>query len=199
MDKTQDVITMIGYGPLLGGLLLAVAFLAGSLYTQQGRLRGPEPKGPLKEAKGPLREAQLTESNGLKGEPSTTDIEDQDLAPAIRYVKYYQDLPKEYCCRAMREGVEDLEFIEYYQYYDEYLFSSYDGYPMARMRYCPYCGKEIASLRALASVLESRYCGKKGWEVEEFERYWDLYRGGKSQEEAERIVEQERRSLPPQE
>ena len=86
MDKTQDVITMIGYGPLLGGLLLAVAFLAGSLYTQQGRLRRAKPKGPLKEAKGPLREAQLTESNGLKGEPSTTDIEDQDLAPAIRYI-----------------------------------------------------------------------------------------------------------------
>ena len=39
---------------------------AGSLYTQQGRLRGPEPKGPLKEAKGPLREAQLDRKQWAK-------------------------------------------------------------------------------------------------------------------------------------
>ncbi len=40
MDKTQDIVIMIGYGPLLGGLLLVIAFLAGSLYTQQGKVRG---------------------------------------------------------------------------------------------------------------------------------------------------------------
>jgi hypothetical protein len=34
------------------------------------------------------------------------------------------------------------------------------------------------------------------WELEEVERYWDLYREGKSQEEAEKIVEQERKTLP---
>ncbi len=183
MDKTQDIVIMIGYGPLLGGLLLAVALLAASLYTQQAK--GSPPK-PLKEAKG-------TEGNGVEAaREDTQDAEGEDSAPHIRYIKYYHDLPKEYCCRAMREGVEDLEFIQYCERFDEYSFSSYHGYPLRVMTYCPYCGKEIESLRALASVVECRYCEEKGWEVEEFERYWGLYRKGRSQEEVEGIVEQER-------
>jgi hypothetical protein len=183
MDKTQDTIIRMSYVPLLCGSLLAIAFLVVSLYTQQGK---------------------VINSDGLKREPSTTDIEDkqdiegkqdikdEDSAPNIRYVKYYQDLPKEYCCRAMKEGVEDRGFIEYYRYYDEYCFSSYDGYPLSTMRYCPYCGKEIASLRALFGVMQTRYMREKGWNLDQVYRYWDLYREGKSQEEAERIVEQER-------
>ena len=119
--------------------------------------------------------------------------------PVIRYIKYDHDIPKQYCCRAMREGIEEIEFIEYCERFDEYTFSSYNGYPFSRMRYCPYCGKEIASLRPLFSVKYDHYLYKKKWQVEEIERYWDLYRQGKSQEEAERIVEQERESLPSQE
>src|SRR5579875_1433856 len=100
MDKTQDIVVMIGYGPLLGGLLLAVALLAGSLYTQQAKLRGPlaslrgpEPKGS------PLKEAQVVESNGVEREGSvedTQDAEGEESAPHIRYRKYYHDLPEEY-------------------------------------------------------------------------------------------------------
>ena len=123
------------------------------------------------------------------------DMGDEQSNPDVRYIKYYHDLPKQYCCRAMREGVEEIEFIQYYEYYDEYSFSSYDGYPLSKMRYCPYCGKEILSLRALFSVIKYDYLEEKGWKLSEVDRYWDLYRQGKSQEEAERIVEQERKSL----
>ena len=148
-------------------------------------------------------------------EPSVTDLEDkQDIEdesniederlassspPVIRYKKYYQDLPKKYCCRAMKEGVEDIEFIQYCQYYDEYSFSSYHGYPLSKMMYCPYCGKEIESLRALRSSIKFNYLRERGWDIDEVDRYWDLFREGKSQEEAERIVEQERQALPVQE
>ena len=130
---------------------------------------------------------------------NTQDIENGQSAPEGTYKKYCHDLPKEYCCRGMREGVEDLQFIEYYEYYDEYSFSSYDGYPLTKMRYCPYCGKEIESLRALFGVVKQRYMREKGWDVEDVERYWDLFREGKSQGEAEGVVEQERKSLSPQE
>ncbi len=67
------------------------------------------------------------------------------------------------------------------------------------MRYCPYCGKEIESLRALRSSIRYHYLRERGWDIDEVDRYWDLYREGKSQEEAERIVEQERQALPVQE
>ena len=127
------------------------------------------------------------------------DIEDEQSVPEGTYKKYYHDLPKEYCCRAMREGVEDFEFIQYYEWFDEYSFSSYDGYPLTMMRYCPYCGKEIESLRSTFSFMKRHYKKEKGWEVEDVERYWGLFREGKSQEEAEGILEQERESLPPQE
>ena len=184
MDKTQDIILMISYGSLLG---VAIVFLVVSLYTQQGKVR---------------------KSDGLKREPSTTDIEDkqdiegkqdikdEDSAPNIRYVKYYHDLPKEYCCRAMKEGIEDIGFIQYCERFAEYSFASSDGYPLRRMRYCPYCGKEIRTLRFLFSNTRHRYVNEMDWELEEVERYWDLYREGKSQEEAEKIVEQERKTLP---
>ena len=113
----------------------------------------------------------MIKSDKLKTEPSITDIEDkhdigdEDSAPDIRYIKYCHDLPKKYCCRAMKEGIEDL-----------------------------------ASLRSLLSVMQARYMREKGWDIDEVDRYWDLYREGKSQEEAEKIVEQERiksKSIPP--
>jgi hypothetical protein len=129
----------------------------------------------------------------------TQDLGGKQSAPEGTYKKYFHDLPKEYCCKGMREGIEEIEFIQYCAYYDEYSFSSYDGYPLTVMRYCPYCGKEIESLRALLSVIQFRYMKEKGWEIEDVDRYWGLFREGKSQEEAERIVEQERRSLPVQE
>ena len=213
MDKTQDIVIMIGYGPLLGGLLLAVALLAGSLYTQQNRLRGPLGSGSLKEANGPLKEAKVVESNGVEAGASAIespqgdaqDAEGGDSAPDISYVKYYHDLPEEYCCDAMKRGVEELGFIEYYHYYNEYSFSSWDGYPLSTMMYCPYCGKERASLRALLSLVKTRYMRDRGWSLDHVYRYWGLYRRGRSQEEAEgvvereRAVEQERRSLRSQE
>jgi hypothetical protein len=110
----------------------------------------------------------------------------------IGYKKYYHDIPKQYCCRAMREGVEGIEFIQYCERFDEYTFSSYNGYALSRLRYCPYCGKEIPTLRFLYTVRKADYQDEKGWKLDEVERYWDLYRQGKSEEEAERIVEQER-------
>ena len=213
MDKTQDIVIMIGYGPLLGGLLLVIALLAGSLYTQQGKVRGPLASLRVPEL---LKEAQVTESDGVRGEgsvvegtlgvlegtptprvPSKTqedrqDAEDQDSAPHIRYRKYCHDLPKEYCCDSMKRGIEGLGFIEYYQYYDEYSFSSYNGYPLATMRYCPFCGKEIPSLRSLFGVMKTQYMRERGWDLDQIYRYWGLYRRGKSQEEAERIAEQEK-------
>ena len=127
------------------------------------------------------------------------DLGSEQSAPDVRYKKYYHDLPTQYCCRAMREGVEDLEFIQYCEYYDEYSFSSYHGYPLRRMRYCPYCGKERESLRSLFSIMKQHYKREKGWKLEDVERYWGLYREGKSQGEAEKIVEQERNSVPAQE
>ena len=129
----------------------------------------------------------------------TQDIENEQSAPEVRYKKYFHDLPKEYCCRGMREGVEEIEFIQYYKWFDEYSFSSYDGYPLTALSYCPYCAKEIQSLRPTFSFMKQHYLREKGWEVEDVERYWGLYREGKSQGEAEGIVEQERESLSPQE
>jgi hypothetical protein len=115
--------------------------------------------------------------------------------PDVGYIKYYHDIPKEYCCRAMQEGIEDIEFIQYCERFDEYTFSSYNGYALSRLRYCPYCGKEIPTLRFLFSVRKADYRKEKGWKLNEVERYWDLYRQGTSEEEAERIVEQERKSF----
>jgi hypothetical protein len=123
------------------------------------------------------------------------DRGDEQSNPDVRYIKYDHDIPKQYCCRAMQEGIEDIEFIQYYERFDEYSFSSYHGYPLSRLRYCPYCGEEILSLRFLFSVKYHHYLYEKEWEVEEINRYWDLYRQGKSEEEAEEIVEQERKSL----
>ena len=119
--------------------------------------------------------------------------------PDVRYIKYYHDIPKQYCCRAMKEGVEGIEFIQYYERFDEYTFSSYNGYALSKLRYCPYCGTEIESLRALFIVKKHRYRKEKGWRLGEVERYWEFYRQGKSEEEAEKIVEQERNLLPFQE
>ena len=87
----------------------------------------------------------------------------------------------------MKGGVEDLEFIQYCEDYDEYSFSSYDGYPLSRMSYCPYCGKEIESLRSLFSLTKHHYMREKKWDLDDVDQYWGLYRKGKSQEEAERI------------
>ncbi len=153
-------------------------------------------------------EGSVVEGTLGVGVPSKTqedrqDAEDQDSAPHIRYRKYCHDLPKEYCCDSMKRGIEGLEFIEYYQYYDEYSFSSYNGYPLATMRYCPFCGKEIPSLRSLFGVMKTQYMRERGWDLDQIYRYWGLYRRGKSQEEAERIVEQEKieriksKSIPP--
>ncbi|MGH9058490.1 MAG: hypothetical protein ACRDZY_03090 [Acidimicrobiales bacterium] len=125
--------------------------------------------------------------------------EDEQSNPGVRYVKYDHDIPKQYCCRAMREGVEDIEFIQYCERFDEYSFSSYHGYPLANLSYCPYCGTEIHSLRALFSVKRYRYRKEKGWRLGEVERYWELYRQGKSEKEAERVVEQEKNLLSAQE
>ena len=116
--------------------------------------------------------------------------------PDVRYIKYDHDIPKEYCCMAMQRGIEELGFIEYCERFDEYAFSSYDGYPFSRLRYCPYCGKEIPTLRFLYSVRKDDYRREKGWKLYEVERYWDLFRQGKSEEEAEKIVEQEREDIP---
>jgi hypothetical protein len=127
------------------------------------------------------------------------DKPDMENEPVVRYKKYFHDLPKEYCCNSMQDGVEELEFIQYYERFDEYTFSSYDGYALSRLRYCPYCGKEIQSLRALYSNQKAEYREERGWKLEDVERYWGLFREGKSQAEAEGIVEQERRSLPVQE
>ena len=127
------------------------------------------------------------------------DVGDEESNPDVRYKKYYHDTPKQYCCRAMREGIEDIEFIQYCERFDEYSFSSYNGYLLTVMSYCPYCGKEIESLLPLFSIKYSYYLREKGWEVDEIDRYWDLYREGRSEEEAERIVEQERESSPSQE
>ena len=115
-----------------------------------------------------------------------------DTNPYVGYKKYYYDLPKEYCCDSMQDGIEELEFIQYCERFDEYTFSSYYGYALSRMRYCPYCGKEIPTLRLLYSNQKADYRKEKGWKLEDVERYWDLFREGKSQEEAEGIVEQER-------
>ncbi len=83
MDKTQDIILMISYGSLLG---VAIVFLVVSLYTQQGKVR---------------------KSDGLKREPSTTDIEDkqdiegkqdikdEDSAPNIKYEDYNHEFGPE--------------------------------------------------------------------------------------------------------
>ena len=130
---------------------------------------------------------------------NTQDLKSEELAPDVRYKKYYHDRPKQYCCRAMREGVEDLEFIQYCEDYDEYSFSSYNGYLLTVMSYCPYCGKEIESLKPLFSFTKHHYMKEKEWSLDDVERYWGLYRKGKSQEEAEKIVEQERKSVPAQE
>ena len=126
-----------------------------------------------------------------------TDIDtNMEEEAYIGYKKYYHDIPKEYCCRAMREGVEDIEFIQYCERFDEYTFSSYNGYALSTMRYCPYCGKEILSLRFLYIVRKDEYQREKGWELDQVERYWDLFRQGKSEEEAEKIVKQEREDIP---
>ena len=129
----------------------------------------------------------------LEVEEAQETQETQEVQEII-YKKYSHDLPKEYCCGVMQRGVEDIEFIEYDERFDEYCFSSFLGYPFSRMSFCPYCGKEIESLRALFSVQKHHFYTEKGWEPEDVERYWDFYREGKSREEAERIVEQERLS-----
>ena len=126
-------------------------------------------------------------------------VGDEESNPDVRYVKYYHDIPKQYCCTEMQEGIEEIEFIQYCERFDEYTFSSYHGYPLSKLRYCPYCGKEIATLLPLFSIKYSYYLREKGWEIEEIDRYWDLYRQGKSEEETERIVEQETESSPFQE
>ena len=92
-----------------------------------------------------------------------TDIDtNMEEEAYIGYKKYYHDIPKEYCCRAMREGVEDIEFIQYCERFDEYTFSSYNGYALARMSYCPYCGKEILSKRFLYIIRKDDYRREKG-------------------------------------
>jgi hypothetical protein len=121
---------------------------------------------------------------------------DEQSNPDVRYIKYDEDIPQQYCCMAMQEGIEDIEFIQYCERFDEYTFSSYHGYPLSRLRYCPYCGKEIPTLRFLYSDRKADYQDKKGWKLDEVERYWDLFRQGKSEEEAEEIVEQERKDIP---
>ena len=89
------------------------------------------------------------------------DIGDEQSKPDVIYIKYYHDLPKQYCCTPIQQAIEEIEFIQYCEYYDEYNFSSYDEYPLRRMRYCPYCGKEILSLRTVVSVMKSRYMRRK--------------------------------------
>ena len=52
----------------------------------------------------------------------------------------------------------------------------------------------------MRSSIRYHYLRERGWDIDEVDRYWDLYREGKSQEEAEKIVEQERinsKSIPP--
>ena len=94
----------------------------------------------------------------------------------------------------MREGVEDIEFIQYCERFDEYTFSSYNGYalsiydeilPLLRQ------GDTIASI--LVHRPKDQYQREKGWGLDQVEQYWDLFRQGKSEEEAEKIVEAERR------
>ena len=89
------------------------------------------------------------------------DIGDEQSKPDVIYKKYYHDLLKQYCCTPIQQAIEDIEFIQYCEYYDEYYFSSYDEYPLRRMRYCPYFGKEIESLRTVLSVMKSRYMRRK--------------------------------------
>ena len=54
-----------------------------------------------------LRSEELTAFS----DEELADFSDEGLVPDVRYKKYYHDLPKQYCCRAMREGIEDLEFV----------------------------------------------------------------------------------------
>jgi signal transduction protein with GAF and PtsI domain len=65
------------------------------------------------------------------------------------------------------------------------------------MRYCPYCGREIESLRALLSIMQDHYMRERKWDLDDVERYCALFHGGKSEGEVERIVDEERNAPPP--
>lgn len=114
---------------------------------------------------------------------------------------------KGYCCTGLEEIATEGDFFEYNYDTNEYSMPRnpiYDAYAWCSkslkspkpMTNCPYCGAKLALLQDLRSKKWRYYVEEKGWNGQEFARYWQLYRQGASESEAEIKVLLERDTPP---